>query len=512
MPNLTLLPLLTLPNPNHDLTFLSSTFPLQSLWPYLFSLLLPILLLPLLKAPPSYAPPGCRKLGIPRSKSNLNDEFAPEYAHASPADKDGRPSCRIKALFTYPIKSCAGVELDTAEVVETGLKYDRMFCFAEFVERSPQPSRATAAATETAPPTTTKPKQEKEKEGDWIARTLRNRTFNTLALLQPEIWIPDSSSPTYSPSLPEVKSQGALVITYPRVQPSLLTKLLIALHLLPSRLSFSIPLSPTAQKSQSYPLTPVQIWKDSPLAYNYGTHIPSSLWTFLSSGSEKLTDPHKKRTISLFRSHPTHNREIFRSAPRKAELGFQPVTGFADAYPLHLLNLASVRDVGERCKRDIDRLSVRRFRANVVVTGPGRFEEDAWKRIFVHQDRWRGSGSSSGVGGEDLSLKNRYENGDEEDNGEGNGVEIHTVCRTIRCRLPNVDPDTGDRHRSEPDRTLKSYRRIDPGDLTNACLGMQLVPGVREFTLRVNDPISVLETGEHCYIKMLAPGEKVEGV
>lgn len=58
---------------------------------------------------------------------------------------------------------------------------------------------------------------------------------------------------------------------------------------------------------------------------------------------------------------------------------------------------------------------------------------------------------------------------------------------------------------------MKSYRCIDRGDLTNACLGMQLVPAVREFTLRAGDPVFVLERGEHYYI-MLAPGERVEGV
>jgi uncharacterized protein YcbX len=83
----------------------------------------------------------------------------------------------------------------------------------------------------------------------------------------------------------------------------------------------------------------------------------------------------------------------------------------------------------------------------------------------------------------------------------------------MRCKLPNIDPDTGVRHPAEPDRTLKSYRRIDPGDYSNAALGMQLVPGLLvEFTLRVGDAVEVLETGEHFYIKMLAPGEKVEGV
>jgi hypothetical protein len=41
---------------------------------------------------------------------------------------------------------------------------------------------------------------------------------------------------------------------------------------------------------------------------------------------------------------------------------------------------------------------------------------------------------------------------------------------------------------------------------------MQLVPAKDEFVLRVGDEVNVLETGMHQYIKMLAPGEIVEGV
>jgi hypothetical protein len=41
---------------------------------------------------------------------------------------------------------------------------------------------------------------------------------------------------------------------------------------------------------------------------------------------------------------------------------------------------------------------------------------------------------------------------------------------------------------------------------------MQLVPALPEFVIRVGDEVGVLETGVHRYIKMLAPGEKVEGV
>ncbi|PYH96576.1 hypothetical protein BO71DRAFT_439518 [Aspergillus ellipticus CBS 707.79] len=499
---------------NHDLTLPSSP------WPYIVSFIIITLtlLLPHLKSPPSYTPPGCRKLGLPRSKSNLNDEFAPEYAHgASSTSKNdsnnnpNSPPYRIKALFTYPIKSCTGVELDTAEVIETGLKYDRLFSFAEFIENPPS---SLCADAQPAPPSST------PQTGEWIARTLRNRTFNTLALLTPEIWIPDPSSPTYAPDLPSVQSSGVLLLKYPRVSPSPLTSLLVTLHLLPDHLALPLPLTPPPTKVSDFPLTPIKIWKDSPLAYDYGHLIPASLWTFLASGpesspaptSKSKSTPQNKRKLTLFRSHPHHPREIFRCAPSKDDIGFQPSTGFADAYPLHLLNLASVRDVAEKCAAQIPRLSVRRFRANVIVTGPGRFEEDDWKRIFVPTSHPHGYGDG-GNGDENGNGNGNGSGGDRvmDGNGDRAGVEIHTVCRTIRCQLPNVDPDTGSRHRNEPERTLRGYRCIDPGD-KGSCLGMQLVPGVREFTLRVNDPISVLETGEHFYIKMLAPGEKVEGV
>ena len=70
------------------------------------------------------------------------------------------------------------------------------------------------------------------------------------------------------------------------------------------------------------------------------------------------------------------------------------------------------------------------------------------------------------------------------------------------AQLPNVDPDTALRHPSEPDKTLKAFRCIDPGDHHNACLGMQLVPAKNErFRIRVGDRVEVLERGKHLYLK-----------
>lgn len=390
-----------------------------------------ILILIYLRQSTTERPKGCRRLGLEPGQSNLLDEYDSKYSRRVPEGNDinGQAAWRIKSLFTYPIKSCGGVELETTDVVPTGLAYDRQFCFAE--------CSVSRADTDAKP--------------QWTARTMRDKGFNRMALLRPEIWVPDLATDTYAEELEEVKSQGVMVISYPRVVPdgslgALLQKIGMVLGVIRKEHSFQVPLFPPPDRAASYPSVPVKIWKDSPVAYDYGQHIPQSLREYLSPGpSEQLT---------LFRVDPNHQREIFRCAPRKDDVGFQTVTGFADAYPIHMLNLASVQDVAARCAVDIPKLSIRRFRANVIIQGPAAFEEDHWKRIRVACTS-------------------------PETPNETTTVEMFTVCRTIRCRLPNVDPDTGVRHPSEPDRTLKSYRKIDRGDLTNSCLGMQVVPAMQ---------------------------------
>jgi uncharacterized protein YcbX len=65
-----------------------------------------------------------------------------------------------------------------------------------------------------------------------------------------------------------------------------------------------------------------------------------------------------------------------------------------------------------------------------------------------------------------------------------------------------VDQVSGEKHPTEPDRTIRSFRNVDAGagDLVG-CLGMQMVPIKQESTIRVGDEITVRETGEHFYIK-----------
>ena len=452
---------------------------------------------------------GYRRLGLSPDQSNIRDEYDPKYecSNTNPnlqkkkstsysyssneSDKDemamgnnsidnsnlNKPTCHIKALFTYPIKSCAGIELDVAHVVPEGIKYDRTFCFAEAV---PNDNGASVSAGEKSE--LNNANSGGNSQFHWQARTMRNGRFSRLALVRPEIWIPDEEEEgegngynkgQLSDSISSVgKNQpGIMTISYPRVPNSIITKLGMILGLISNECTFQVPLFPSEDSPSPIP---VKIWKDTPLAYDYGQYIPQSFLDFIYKDREQegratttttaagtrrrisTTKPSKpKPHLTLFRitPNPNHKRKLFRNAPRKQTLGFQPITDFADAYPLHLLNLASARDVAARCRRYIPHLSVRRFRANIIIHGLEAFAEDNWKFIRIQRHN---------------TARMNVDNVDH--------VDVHAVSRTIRCRLPNVDPDTGVRHESEPDRTLRSYRCIDAGEPRFACLGMQLVP------------------------------------
>ena len=365
--------------------------------------------------------------------SNMIDEYDSKYTKpGSPENESSTERLKVKALFIHPIKSCAAVELKTADVEAAGFTWDRKFAFAELL--TPQ-TRLDATGADKRP--------------KWTFRTQRSPGYERLAHVKPEIWLPASSQNN--------GISGFMMVRYPYVPSGTwapLLRLLCSFALLPTTKSFQVPLEPP--ENHRYPSEQVTIWRDSPKWLNYGVHVPNDLGTYLGA-----TNP-----LTLFRVDPKSYREVFRCAPRREQLGYQSVVGFADAYPVHLLNIASVHDVGEMIKKDIPRFSARRFRSNVLVSGPSAYNEDDWKTIKI------------------------------------GGHTFYCACHTVRCRLPNVDPDTAERHPVEPDKTLKSFRCIDDGDPLNACLGLQLVPAESStFQLRVGDEIEVLERGAHHYLK-----------
>ncbi|MCJ1318229.1 hypothetical protein MMC15_003557 [Xylographa vitiligo] len=290
---------------------------------------------------------------------------------------------------------------------------------------------------------------------------LSQRHNPLLAHIKTELWIPDSSLRSYSTSLPAVQSNGVIIITYPRQ----LTGLEVVIDRLYAAFTgnhlenkVAIPFNPTSEqiKNNGYTMEQMTIWKDHPMALNMSSSISVEL-------QELKILLNVKRQLALFRVANEHERQVFRDAPREGQVGYQPLVGFADAYPLHIMNVASVEDVRQRLVDTIPDLGVLRFRPNIVIEGPPAFDEDAWKYVSIGK------------------------------------FEYYVACRTARCLLPNVNPLTGVKHPAEPDRTLKSYRRIDEGSPKDACLGMQMVPATPVCTIRVGDSIKVLRTGEHIY-------------
>lgn len=129
---------------------------------------------------------------------------------------------------------------------------------------------------------------------------------------------------------------------------------------------------------------------------------------------------------------------------------------FADGYPLLLAteeSLAALNEVVvESAQGAHDPLPMTRFRPNVVVSGAPAWAEDDWRRIRI-----------------------------------GDAV-FRAVKGCDRCVMTTIDPETGLREK-EPIASLARVRRWDG----KTWFGVNLVPDTPGVTIRVGDPVEVLE-------------------
>ncbi|KAI4716044.1 hypothetical protein E4T48_07789 [Aureobasidium sp. EXF-10727] len=404
--------------------------------------------------------PGCRRFGLVGT-SNMADQYSPEH---SGEKLDSSVTCKIKALFIYPIKSCKPVEIEHNDVILTGLRYDRQFCFAQL-----------------------KTEEAQKDEGDlsvstkWVHnwKFITQRNVPRLSQVDVQVWVPDPSSPSYSTDAEWVKSKGCVLCSFPFTPEWSwdLDGLKTAFSLFKTkvaqrdiraepRLTFKLPIAPDEKRSQKYNREVMKIWKCSPVAFNITSEIPTEtlakLKYFLG-----VSNP-----LALFMADPLNHRQVFRNAPTIEEAGYQPGVGFADAYPLSIMGVPSVQQVSKTVKNlPTPHLNALRFRANIYLTGIPPFAEDDWKVI------------------------------------RSGNLDYHVSCRTTRCDLPNVDPQTGIKDRAEPYKTLKQTRGyIDKGAGAHPVLGMQMVPLLKDAKgseeIRVGAEMKVIKTGEHFYIKL----------
>jgi len=393
---------------------------------------------------------GCRKLGQGALR-NLSTEFRNMASNSHSAATE-KAVWKVVALFIYPIKSCFGIEVDEAEVMEYGFKYDRQFSFAQFRI----------------------PKKPKSDVPLWEFMTIRN--YPTLTRIKTEVWIPDESLLGYDPNQEFIKSGGYIDGSFAYMPKTSLTfqglrnwwSILIARIATRSwsatpTFYFRIPYNPTESqmKERKYSDEHLIIWRDYPDAVDVGSeissHVTANLKAFLN-----ITNP-----FTLFRVNADKARKLFKNAPTKEQLGYQANIGFQDSYPLSIQNMASVMDMESRVPTNGGfKPDARRYRGNIYISGPPAYDEDHWTLIRI-------------------GSKN-----------------FHVSCRTTRCRLPNTDPDTGERDNNEPQTTMRYYRCIDLGNKNAACLGMQMVPSKDAIgdIIKVGNEVELLKTGEHFYV------------
>jgi uncharacterized protein YcbX len=153
------------------------------------------------------------------------------------------------------------------------------------------------------------------------------------------------------------------------------------------------------------------------------------------------------------------------------EPGFPPLfgddqMGFSDGAQLLVVNEASHRFLADRA---VEPFGIERWRANIVVDGADPWVEDTWRSIRV--------------GTTDVRLRHPWP----------------------RCVVPQVDQDTGDRHR-EPALVLKKHRwcaelpTATPILQTilcgNALFGMTASASAVGTVITVGDEVEVLATDE----------------
>ena len=141
------------------------------------------------------------------------------------------------------------------------------------------------------------------------------------------------------------------------------------------------------------------------------------------------------------------------------------LTGFADAAPVLVANTASLDDLVARASEPF---GIERFRANLIVTNDEPWSEDTWTEFSVGP------------------------------------AQLSSRVVWPRCAVPQIDQDTGDRHR-EPALVLREHRwchsaeGFSPGMRGmlegNAMFGIGCTIDPEGTVLSAGDPVTVTATG-----------------
>ncbi|KAM0426341.1 hypothetical protein ACHAPT_008382 [Fusarium lateritium] len=397
------------------------------------------------------------RLGV--SSSNMTDQTDPKFDVPEGTATDA--PIRIKAIFIHPVKSCGPIELERALLTKTGFMYDRCFAIATEVART-------------------------DTEGGSVWRFISQRTKPLMSQIKTELWVPHEKS---DPLDPLVRAGGCLVLRFPDPDAPSWIETLMG-DTTQREVSFIVPLQPTSELVDEYKIRmrPFTIHSRDAKGLDMG-RVPSvaaalsKLKRFLKVSDQNLT---------ILRCTPDTLVCTDKNLAPLDHIGTPAVHGYTDQQPININSLSSVHAVSELLPTENQPLNALRFRANIWITGALAFDEETWKRYRILP---KGSNTRAKV-----------------------APTLSVVCRTSRCTMPNVDPNTGKfdtdnpppdraRGKAQPSTTLVKYRTVEDGNpRALGYLGMHCVPedhslGEAEDQLyvQVGDEIEVLQRGTHIY-------------
>ncbi|KAF1977344.1 hypothetical protein BU23DRAFT_526728 [Bimuria novae-zelandiae CBS 107.79] len=233
------------------------------------------------------------------------------------------------------------------------------------------------------------------------------------------------------------------------------------------KLQFSIPAHPSQEwLSTNTELVNANIW---------GKGTPAHIFFADLTGS--FNDFFGKEVRLVYKSPFFDPPRKLASNGAETLLGRPASTCFPDMMPILVSCESSIDELNSRIRANNEDITIdiHRFRPNIIVKGNKPWDEDRWKTLRILPN----SGSKTAT----------------------QEFVLDVTQRCARCQVPNVDPDTAEKHKRQPWDTLMKYRRIDEGITYKPCFGMLCVPRGEGGMLEVGMKMEVTEvTDKHRYI------------
>ncbi|KAL1594468.1 hypothetical protein SLS60_010228 [Paraconiothyrium brasiliense] len=232
------------------------------------------------------------------------------------------------------------------------------------------------------------------------------------------------------------------------------------------KLQFSVPAHPSQEwLEKNTDLVEANIWGKETPAHAYSTDLTGPFNDFFG---KEVRLVYKSPVFDAPRKLPSNGAENI--------LGRPASTCFPDLMPILVGCESSIDELNSRIRANDDiTIDIHRFRPNIIVKGNKPWDEDRWKTLRVLPKPGSKSATQSFV--------------------------LDVTQRCARCQVPNVDPETAEKHKRQPWDTLMKYRRIDEGIKFKPCFGMLCVPMGEGGMVEVGMEMEILEvTDKHRYI------------